>query len=199
MAEIQNEMLQLGVYALVVRGQGKDLLMGTNVDNYIKVDGLEKLLHNFIADLDQVFTHIYDGDIPGYLNTLEEKFHLDLSSLQENMEINIKMMEETDSDPVMIYYLVITKTLEFFRSEIFNTIGWDMIQSLYKSETGKSPAKSILNEINRIDAQVNKDVSLLYNLIFIHYLAEIYSQKKVLQICKSIIEESISHILVDFK
>ena len=63
MAEIQNEMLQLGVYALVVRGQGDDLLMGTNVQNYIKVDGLEKLLHYFIADLDQVFTHIYDGDM----------------------------------------------------------------------------------------------------------------------------------------
>lgn len=199
MAEIQNEMLQLGVYALVVRGQGDDLLMGTNVNNYIKVDGLERLLHFFISDLDKFFTHIYDHDIASYLNSLEEKFHVDLSTLQENMEINIRGMEETDSDDVMIYYLVITKTLEQLRQEIFDTRGWEWIKEFYKAKTGKAPSKDILNEINRIDSAVNKSISLLYNLTFIYYLAEIYAKKKIQLLCKKLIETSIEQLSLNFK
>ncbi|WP_371805058.1 hypothetical protein [Candidatus Lokiarchaeum ossiferum] len=194
MAEIQNEMLQLGVYALVVRGQGDDLLMGTNVNNYIKVEGLEHLLHFFISDLDKFFSHIYDHDIAGYLNSLEEKFHVDLSTLQENMELNIRGMEDTDSDDVMIYYLVITKTLEQLRQKIFETRGWNWIQEFYKEKAGKAPTKEILNEINRIDSKVDKSISLLYNLIFIYYLAEIYSKKKIQVLCKDLIKTSIKQL-----
>ncbi len=198
MAEIQNEMLQLGVYALVVRGQGDDLLMGTNVHNYIKVDGLERLLHFFISDLDKFFAHIYEGDIAQYLNSLEEKFHVDLSALQENMELNIRMMEETDSDEVMIYYLVITKTLEQLRKEVFDTQGWEWIKDFYQKKTGKVPSRDILDEINRIDSAVDKNISLLYNLIFVSYLAEIYAKKKIQQVCKKLVEDSIGQLTSNF-
>ena len=39
MEEIQNEMIQLGVYALIVRGEGQDLLMGKNIHEYIEIQG----------------------------------------------------------------------------------------------------------------------------------------------------------------
>jgi len=199
MTEIQNEMLQLGVYALVVRGQGQDLLMGTNVNDFVKVTGLEKLLHLFITDLDHYFSFIYKGDVAGYLNALEDKFSVDLSQLQQNIEVNIQGMKETDSDDIMIHYLVITKTLEYLRKTFFDTVGWDWIKKMYKDETGMIPPKKILNEINRIDAKADINISLLYNLIFVHYIAKIYDEKSVIKSSNDLINKSINGVLVSIK
>ena len=194
MSDIQNEMLQLGVYALVVRGQGQDLLMGKNVKDYVEISGLENLLHHFIADLDVAFTYIYDNDIASYLNALEERFSVDLSSLQQNMEQNIEGMLETDSDDIMIYYLVITKTLEHFRQHIFDINGWSWIERNLKQKK-KTLTKKIKNELNSLDEEGNQDLSLLYNLIFTNYLAKIYKDKDILDKSQKLIEESIQNLI----
>ncbi len=194
MSEIQNEMLQLGVYALVVRGEGQDLLMGKNVRDYVEINGLEKLLHFFIADLDKVFSFIYDNDIASYLNALEEKFSLDLSSLQVNMEQNIEAMVATDSDEIMIYYLVITKTLEHIRQQVFDVNGWLWIKKSLKKKN-KILTKKIKNDLNSFDEEGNQDLSLLYNLIFTNYLAKIYKDNDMLEKSKKLIEDSINSLI----
>lgn len=194
MSEIQNEMLQLGVYALVVRGQGQDLLMGKNVRDYVEISGLEKLLHFFIADLDKVFSFIYDNDIASYLNALEEKFSLDLSSLQVNMEQNIEAMVETDSDDIMIYYLVITKTLENIRQQVFDRNGWSWIEKSLKKKK-KTLTKEIKNDLNSLDDEGNQDLSLLYNLVFTNYLAKIYKDTDMLKKSQKLIEDSIDNLI----
>jgi len=194
MSEIQNEMLQLGVYALVVRGQGQDLLMGKNVRDYVEISGLEKLLHFFIADLDKVFSFIYDNDIASYLNALEEKFSLDLSSLQVNMEQNIEAMVATDSDDIMIYYLVITKTLENIRQQVFDINGWSWIEKSLKKKN-KTLTKKIKNDLNSLDEEGNQDLSLLYNLVFTNYLAKIYKDTDMLKKSQKLIEDSINNLI----
>lgn len=194
MSEIQNEMLQLGVYALVVRGEGQDLLMGKNVRDYVEINGLEKLLHFFIADLDKVFSFIYDNDIASYLNALEEKFNLDLSSLQVNMEQNIEAMVATDSDDIMIYYLVITKTLENIRQQVFDINGWSWIEKSLKKKN-KTLTKKIKNDLNSLDDEGNQDLSLLYNLVFTNYLAKIYKDTDMLKKSQKLIEDSINNLI----
>ena len=194
MVDIQNEMLRLGVYALVVRGEGEDLLQGTNFRDSVKLKGLEGLLQHFILDLDRAFAYIYDTDIAGYLNFLEEKFHLDLTSLQANLEANIFAMKQTESDDIMIYYLVITKTLEHLRNEIFTTVGWAVIQKIYKELHSTAATKKMFASLNDMPDQENSDVSLLYNLIFTHFLAEHYHEAPVLAACRSLIEESLQRM-----
>ncbi|MHA1746061.1 MAG: hypothetical protein ACTSWW_08670 [Promethearchaeota archaeon] len=194
MAEIQNEMLRLGVYALVVRGEGSDFLMGTNVKDYVKLAGLEGLLQHFILDLDRAFLFIYDEDIAGYLNFLEDKFHLDLTSLQANLEANIFAMKQSESDDIMIYYLVITKTLEHLRSEIFTTVGWEVIQKIYETLHGTAATKKMFASLNDLPDQESSDVSLLYNLIFTHFLAEHYHEAPVLAACRALIEEALKRM-----
>ncbi|MHA1646472.1 MAG: hypothetical protein ACTSVL_02770 [Promethearchaeota archaeon] len=194
MSEIQNEMLQLGVYALVVRGEGQDLLMGKNVRDYVEINGLEKLLHFFIADLDKVFSFIYDNDIASYLNALEEKFNLDLSSLQVNIEQNIEAMVATDSDDIMIYYLVITKTLENIRQQVFDINGWSWIEKSLKKKN-KTLTKEIKNDLNSLDEEGNQDLSLLYNLVFTNYLAKIYKDTDMLKKSQKLIEDSIENLI----
>ena len=198
MSEIQNEMLQLGVYALVVRGEGQDLLMGKNVRDYVEINGLEKLLHFFIADLDKVFSFIYDNDIASYLNALEEKFNLDLSSLQVNMEQNIEAMVATDSDEIMIYYLVITKTLENIRQQVFDINGWSWIEKSLKNKD-KTLTKKIKNDLNSLDDEGNQDLSLLYNLVFTNYLAKIYKDTNMLKKSQKLIEDSIENLIQDLE
>jgi len=198
MSEIQNEMLQLGVYALVVRGEGQDLLMGKNVRDYVEINGLEKLLHFFIADLDKVFSFIYDNDIASYLNALEEKFNLDLSSLQVNMEQNIEAMVATDSDDIMIYYLVITKTLENIRQQVFDINGWSWIEKSLKNKD-KTLTKKIKNDLNSLDDEGNQDLSLLYNLVFTNYLAKIYKDTNMLKKSQKLIEDSIENLIQDLE
>ena len=198
MSEIQNEMLQLGVYALVVRGEGQDLLMGKNVRDYVEINGLEKLLHYFITDLDKVFSFIYDNDIASYLNALEEKFNLDLSSLQVNMEQNIEAMVATDSDEIMIYYLVITKTLENIRQQVFDINGWSWIEKSLKNKD-KTLTKKIKNDLNSLDDEGNQDLSLLYNLVFTNYLAKIYKDTNMLKKSQKLIEDSIENLIQDLE
>ena len=194
MSEIQNEMLQLGVYALVVRGEGQDLLMGKNVRDYVEINGLEKLLSFFITDLDKVFSFIYDNDIASYLNALEEKFSLDLSSLQINIEQNIEAMIETDSDDIMIYYLVITKTLENIRQQVFDLNGWSWIEKFLK-KNNQTLTKKIKNDLNSLDEEGNQDLSLLYNLIFTNFLAKIYNDTEMVKKSRKLIEDSIKSLI----
>ena len=193
MEEIQNEMIQLGVYALVVRGEGQDLLMGKNVHNYISIPGLESLLQLFIVDLDRFFDDIYKGDIPSYLKKIESKFHLDLSFLASNLTQNIEEMKKTDSEEIMIYYLVITKTLEHIRQIIFNKMGNQAIKDFYEAKTGKSITKQVQNQINRLDDESDEDLSLLYNLIFIQFLTEIYQKENLLKKINQVIDERLEN------
>ncbi|WP_457559468.1 hypothetical protein [Candidatus Harpocratesius sp.] len=195
MEEIQNEMIQLGVYALVVRGEGQDLLMSKNVHDYIEIPGLETLLRNFIIDLDKFFEYIYKNDISAYLHQIEKKFQLDLSFLASNLVQNINEMKETDSEEIMIYYLVITKTLEHIRQIVFNQYGKEKIKSFYEKEVGKKLSTKRLQKISQLDDEGDADLSILYNLIFIKFLAEIYQKKKIFRNIEEIIEKKLKHFI----
>jgi hypothetical protein len=188
--QIQNEMIELGVYALVVRGQGKDLLMGKNIKDYVPVPGLEALLHLFILDIDGAFSFIYKQDVEGYLKVLQKKFQLDFPSLQENLLANISGMIEMESDDVMIYYLVITKTLEFIRQEVYDRNCWEIVSLAYKHLQKKSPEENLKKKMQELDDQGNPAMSLMYNLIFIYFLANKYKPE-----VKSTIIEIVAKII----
>ncbi|MHA1720523.1 MAG: hypothetical protein ACTSXK_13450 [Promethearchaeota archaeon] len=193
--EIQNEMVELGVYALMVRGQGEDLLMGTDVKHFRKIHELEKLLHHFILDLDSTFSFIYDNDIAGYLNSLEDKFHIDLTTLQENLATNITEMQSIDSDEIMIYYLVITKTLEQLRKAVFENEGQRWAEKIYKKIGKEEIPENFLSKISTLELSSNEDCSLIYNLIFTSFLAKIYRMKSVQENCEHEIVSSLESII----
>ena len=198
MEEIQNEMIQLGVYALVVRGEGQDLLMGKNVHKYIEVRGLEALLRKFILDLDKFFEDIYNNDIPSYLKRIEKRFQLDLSFLAENLMSNIGEMKTTDSDDVMVYYLVITKTLEHIRQIVYHNYGWAEINEFYEFIHQETLTSEQIEHINELDDEGDPDLSLFYNLIFIKFLGEVYKDKEILQKAKKIIKKTLEHFFKAF-
>ncbi|MHA1519174.1 MAG: hypothetical protein ACTSRK_03230 [Promethearchaeota archaeon] len=198
MEEIQNEMIQLGVYALIVRGEGQDLLMGKNVHEYIEIQGLEALLRKFILDLDKFFEDIYNNDIPSYLKRIEKRFKLDLSFLAENLVGNIEQMRSSDSDDIMIFYLVITKTLEHIRQMVFHKYGWAEINKHYESLNQKSLTTDQIERVSDSDDEGDPDLSLFYNLNFIKFLAEIYEDKVILQKSKKIIKNTLEHFFESF-
>ncbi|MHA1674607.1 MAG: hypothetical protein ACTSYI_13395 [Promethearchaeota archaeon] len=198
MEEIQNEMIQLGVYALIVRGEGQDLLMGKNIHEYIEIQGLEALLRKFILDLDKFFEDIYNNDIPSYLNRIEKRFKLDLSFLADNLVGNIGEMKTTDSDEIMIFYLVITKTLEHIRQMVFHNYGWDEINKFYESLHEQELTSDQIKHISDLDDDGDPDLSLFYNLNFIKFLAEIYKDEEILKKAKKIIKETLKHFFKAF-
>jgi hypothetical protein len=194
---VENEMIELGVYALVVRGEGHDWLMGKNVKHYLTVPGLETLLHSFILDLDAEFSYIYKRDIEGYLKALQNKFRLDLMSLSENLMANIANMIDMESDDVMIYYLVITKTLEFLRQQTFDAQFWKIFEKVYSEFTKTQLTEKIKTRIQKFDDEGDETLSLMYNLIFIQFLAEIYQDKKLQSQIGSLIREKLKGLIRD--
>lgn len=198
MTEIQNEMLELGVYALIVRGQGKDLLMGINVHNYTKIDGLEELLHNFIADLDNAFNYIYKNDIAGYINDLKVRFGIDLDFLQANLEANILAMQADNSDDIMLYYLVITKTLEHMRTQIYEHQGKDLVEKEYQNQKGGVPPTDLFDRIDCSNVSCGEDASLLINLVFTQFLAKKYHKHPILEVINSQIKTRLTNIFSTF-
>ncbi len=192
--QIENEMLSLGVYALVVRGQNQDLLMGKQVQHYVELPGLESLLQYFIADLDNAFHFIYDGNIAGFLNDLENKFHLNFLPLQENLENNIQAMQDFKNNEIMVWYLIITKMLETMREQIFETYGWPKIRSEYESITQNSFSDNIKSQLMELDNSGNEDLSILYNLIFVQFLAKLYQQQLIQAEIAELIKARINHL-----
>ena len=188
-AQVQNEMIELGVHQLVVRGHGQDLLMGKNVKHYLAVPGLENLLHRFILDLDAAFTFIYKHDVAQFLDTLQSQFKLDLMSLRENLLANIANMIDMESDDVMIYNLVITKTLEAIRQQVFETQFWALIEKTINKKTPKMDLSQIHARIEALDDAGNEVLSLMYNLMFIQFLAKFYQENKLLTKITSVISE----------
>lgn len=186
-------MLELGVYALIVRGSGKDLLMGVNVNNYVKVQGLEHLLRKFISDLDINFEHIYTDDVHGFLNAMNKQFHIDFLPLEKNLSTNITEMHAVSSDDIMIFYLVITKTLEFLRNGVFENRGKEWINEILEEQTHNVP-KDFMNRIESLDISQNPDVSLLYNLIFTWWLAEHYHDDQVQEECRGLVSKSLKKL-----
>lgn len=197
--QIENEMLLLGVYALVVRGQNQDLLMGKNVKDFVSVPGLEALLQKFIADLDKTFRYIYKDDIPSFLNELEHQFHLDFMSLLDNIVANIEGIKSFENDDVMIWYLVITKTLESMREQAYTRRGWVMITKKYEQMYHSSLSAAQQNQIQNMDDAGNADLSLLYNLVFVEFLAELYNDIKVQNTISQIIDSKLMNIFQQLK
>jgi hypothetical protein len=191
---IENEMIELGVYSLMVRGQGKDLLMGKNVKDYMPLPGLERLLHHFIADLDASFSFIYQKDIEGYLKTLQKKFNLNLLSLKENLLENIANMIEVDSDDIMIYYLVITKTLEFIREAVYEQ-KYEVTLSLYYEKIFKKKMnKTILEKIIEKDNSGDSTLSLMFNMLFIEFLADFYRDPEIQSGIQLVLREKLNQL-----
>jgi hypothetical protein len=192
--QIENEMLSLGVYALVVRGQGQDLLMGKHVIHSLSLPGLEKLLQYFIAELDKDFKFIYKNDVKGFLNELQAKFHLDFISLLPNLESNIKNMQDFARDDIMVWYLVITKTLEFMREEVYNHRGSKQIAEIYEKKNKKGIPKEILSHIQDLDEIGDEDLSLLYSLVFVQFLSETFNQPLITKEIDTLIDQKIAHL-----
>ena len=185
--EIENEMLMLGVYALVVRGIGNDTLMGTNVKYYLQLSGLEKLLKKFIKDLDILFNFVYKEDIAGFLKGMKEKFKINFDMLQEDIVNNILGMKSIDSDEVMIQYMIITKTLEEIREHVYKNFKKTNLKQIDDTK------------INSLTGKALEDYSLLYNLIFIEYLAKTYDDKKMEAKVKDIIIQKTENIIKNLK
>lgn len=193
--QIENEMLALGVYALVVRGQGQDLLMGKHVIHSQALPGLEKLLQHFIAELDKDFKFIYNNNLKGFLSELQTKFKLGFSQLLPNLESNLKNMQDFARDEIMEWYLVITKTLEFMREEVYNLNGFKRIAELYQLQKKRVLSAEVKLHIQELDEKGNEDLSLLYNLVFIQYLAEVFEQSALTNEIKTMIDQKIMHLL----
>jgi hypothetical protein len=115
--------------------------------------------------------------------------------LQANLEENITNMQAIDSDDVMLYYLVISKTLEYIRDEVYEHKGWTLFSTQYKKITHRDLSPSQINGLQKLDELLDEDLSLLYNLIFIDFLAEIYPQTKMASNIKQLIEEKITHLI----
>jgi len=197
--QIENEMLLLGVYALVVRGQNQDLLMGKNVNDFVSIPGLETLLHKFVADLDKTFRYIYKDDIPSFLNELERQFHLDFMSLLDNIVANIEGIKSFENDDVMIWYLVITKTLESMREQTYTRRGWTIISKKFEEFNHSPLTPALKDKIQSMDDAGNADLSLLYNLVFVEFLAELYKDIKVQNTIAKIIDLRLNHIFQELK
>ena len=196
MKELENEMLKLAVYSLLIRGEGEDLLMGRNVKYFIHVDGLESFIYAFILDLDTFFEKIYENDVKGFLKLVEDKFSIRLSDLDKNLSQNITQMQAIDSDEVMIYYLVITKLLETLRETMLETsYGWDVIGETIKEIQNKPATDKQLDHLEELNEQDQEDLSLLYNLLFTHFLAKTYKNKKMLTELNKIIKNHVKNTL----
>ncbi len=192
-------MLKLGVYALVVRGIGDDLLMGRNVNDYIKLHGLEDLLQKFIADLDKWFAFVYEDKIPEFLLAMQEKLLLDFTRLEEEITQNIQGMRDMNGDEIMIQYMIITKVLENLREGIWQMFLQTEIGQMYKALYKRAIPKKTMTKLKKLNEEGSKEFSLLYNLVFIHHLAKIYTDKDMLELTETQIEKKIKKIFEKIK
>lgn len=194
--EFENEMLMLGVYALVVRGMGGDMLMGKNVKYYLQLTGLESLLKKFIKDLDNLFKYVYENNIPEFLKEMTAKFGIDFLYLDNDIENNIIGMRSVESDEIMIQYMIITKTLEEIREKVFKDFRNNQLIPKIKEIKGMELDEEKLESLK---GKAKEDYSLLYNLTFIEFLARFYKDEKMIGGVREIINKKTENIANSIK
>ncbi|MHA1341084.1 MAG: hypothetical protein ACTSRZ_14035 [Promethearchaeota archaeon] len=177
MEEIQPEsMLEEAVYQQLFMGANR--IMGSKNGKGLVVVGVGRLLKNFINELKSKFKLIYLKKINDFLSFCEDRFKIDLNNEKRNLNQQISMIDDWDSQKMVMIYVVLTKVLENFRKNAFNEIGLKKLREIYREFINNPLAEFPANFHRRLKDLSDKnddDVLLLYNLSFLTWLSSFYN------------------------
>jgi len=144
----------------------------------IVIAGIGKLLKNFINELKLKFKLIYEKKIDDFITSCEQRFNIDLKSEKNELESQLSIIDDWESQKLTMIYVVLTKILESFRRNAFEYIGLKSLLEIYREFLNNPVAQlpsTILMKLKKLSDINDEDIVLLNNLAFLCWLSKFYN------------------------
>jgi hypothetical protein len=193
-SQTQN-MLDQAVFFQLFSGSGSDTILGPDAQTSIQIENVEMLLNAFMAELKPRLDMIPSGQINEFFAYFTQRFQLDLSEVQIQVETNIAGMVGLEGQEDTTIYIAITKLIERLRNITFEHFGIGWIAWLYY-ETVKQPFEGPAKEkFNQLSADNDPEIGLLHNVSFILWLMHLYPDMPYSEPIKAIIQTHAQKII----
>jgi hypothetical protein len=186
-SETQN-LLDQAVYQQLFSGQGSEKILGSDDSHSIQIENVEYLLNSYMAELKTQLPMIEQGKVPEFFAALTERYQLDLSDVQVQVEANLAAIMNVDNQENVRVFITVTKLIEKLRNMSFEhfAIGW--IGWLFYETTRQPFEGPIRQKFDTLLQNNDPDISLLYNVSFILWLTHLYPDTPYSEPIKNVIQ-----------
>ena len=196
--EDTREMLEQAVYQQLFNNQNPNQIMGKNPDNRMQITGVDELLEVFIQDLNSNLQLLRDLKFKEFLVIFEKRFGISLDPTLKRIQNNVEGMGGLDiarEQITIIIYIVLTKLLEELREKGYQKWGLGQLKSKFTKQSNKDFGLQAKNNLQKLAALNEENISLLYNLSFLLLIAINYKQQNIEKTLKRLISLRINRIL----
>jgi hypothetical protein len=169
-----QSMLDQAVFHQLFLGNGK--IMGASEEDSVEIPYVEELLSCFMLDLKKQLPFIQRRQLNEFFGFFETKFLLKFQDVKEISQINLENMAGLPDQGITAIYLVLTKFVEAVRDQAFFIWGQARLREIYQKLTKKSIDGVIADRIRRLTLSSSKELTLLFNVSFIAWLASKYPE-----------------------
>jgi hypothetical protein len=150
---------------------GEDRIMGSSEEDNIVIADVEDLLALFMVEVKKQLESLLSGNLDAFFDYFTEKFHMDFTKVKEISQANIMGITGLDNQELAITYMVLVKFVESVRNQAFELWGMLHIKTLYEEITGKPYDGPVIKRVEKLIAENNPNMVLLFNVSFIEWLA----------------------------
>ncbi|TXT60615.1 MAG: hypothetical protein BAJALOKI2v1_90029 [Promethearchaeota archaeon] len=168
---------------------GKDIIIGRTAEVQVKIQYsgqiISKFKDIFNENLDLFFKKQYlkflkkFKKIQGINDSLIKEIYHELNIKMERLEGNV---EDSDENSV-IFYTILLNTLITKIREIHFKNSLELIHKKVLEENSSIKPAEIDNELTNLFMRNNSNVSILYNISYMHALAKTFNYKQVKRVC----------------
>jgi hypothetical protein len=183
-----QSILDQAVFQQLFSGAGSDRILGANANQSIKIENVEFLLNSFMVELKNNLSLIECGRVGEFFSVLSQRYQLDLTDVQQQVEANLVGCIDGESDANVGVYITVTKLVEKLRNISFEhfAIGW--ISWLFYETTKQTFDGPARDKFNQLLNDNDPDISLLYNVSFILWLTHLYPDTPYSEPIKAVIQ-----------
>lgn len=191
--DIETSMLENAVFQQLFAGSNR--IMGKNPANTMQITGVNLLLRRFIYDLRFHMNWVKQQKLDDFLAYFAKRFNVNLDEVKERIESNFAGMGNLEGQETVVIYMTLTKLLENLREQAYKQYGRDAIENAFKETTGKNFGDKEAEKIQNLAALNEENISLLYNLSFVAFLAISYNNKALSSTVKRLVSTKVNKIV----
>lgn len=168
---------------------GRDIIIGRTPEIQVKIQYSGQIIAKF-KDLFNNNLHLFLNKdymeflqnfkkICGVTETLIQEIYEELKVKLEQLEANL---DDSDDSIVVMYTIVLSAIITKIRQVHFEE-SVEEIRKKIKKQNSALKKEEIEEELTQLFMRNNKNISILYNLSYLHALAKTFNYQKVKRVC----------------
>ncbi|HUX98968.1 MAG TPA: hypothetical protein VMV49_05405 [Candidatus Deferrimicrobium sp.] len=173
-----------------------DRMKGKKVHIQTAGQAIKKFIELLLKDSSDVL----EANYKTYLKKLSKEFHIDLDEVQNNFSERLSRLEGEANDLPIIATLLFGELLGNIRERVFNQILTEIKNRLIENLKIKDGSKAKFEENFKTQTcdlfqRNNENISLLYNLCFLEFIAETVHSYKLSRVLKILLGKYMNRVV----